>query len=67
MTTPIARYSMKRYRVIYSTTPSGGYSEFSASSDANALAIAKLSAFDARIVSLGEVTYPHGFRPVPHG
>lgn len=51
---------MPRYKLITSTTPSGGFSEFSAADDAAALVAAGVFLHGARIVALDEVTWRDG-------
>jgi hypothetical protein len=46
---------MNRYHVVYSTSPSGSFTEFSAASDTAAWEHAEQSAQGARIVYLSEV------------
>ena len=46
---------MRRYRLITSDDPSGGYSEFSAMSDELAVDAARSKLYGSRIVSLVEI------------
>lgn len=46
---------MSRYRVIYSTAPTGSHTDFSAASDSEAWEHAEQQAYGARIVYLAEV------------
>lgn len=55
---------MNRYRVIYSTDPSGAFTEFSAVDDAAALVHARRYPWKGRVVALEEVTGPHSVRPL---
>ena len=55
---------MKRYRAIYSTSPIGGYAEFSADDDAEAIIHATRYVWNGRVVLLEEVTGPRSVRPV---
>lgn len=59
------RARLRRYQVVHSTTPAGGYTEFSAPDDAAALAHASRFPYQGGVVFLAEVIGATEQRRVP--